>query len=269
MKRKPSGRRALPKQVEGRRRGEREPKLVVRLRRPKDQSPILMLQEIVLICETLTSEAVRLQKAGQADMAGKEPAAMGPITLLQEEHPECMERVEDLVGTLLAVSLADAFGHLEARLRPALKKLQDAFGPHPSVPPRIRVGDDGRPVITHVMFFDDKEDEHFQRVPEAIDVLKQVVHEFFESTPSIARHPPDGVLDCLEALRELGATSREKRKTLGEIASKVNPDLVNHGKLKKTMAKLARDRLVASMEGRSGGAWITPAGLELLHKHGR
>ena len=69
----------------------------------------------------------------------------------------------------------------------------------------------------------------------------------------------DKHIDTLEALRLLGATSRDKRRTASEIAKKFAGD-ADPGLVKEALAELTRLGYVQSLRGRSGGSWITPQG---------
>jgi len=69
--------------------------------------------------------------------------------------------------------------------------------------------------------------------------------------------------EILEALWRLKGTDAEKRKTASDIAKKVGGNATEQS-CKSPLSDLKRRSLVDSKEGRGGGSWLTPKGLELI-----
>jgi hypothetical protein len=70
--------------------------------------------------------------------------------------------------------------------------------------------------------------------------------------------------DILDALRSLKAFDPDKRAAGPDIAAKVGGD-ANGQSVKAPLAELKRRGLVDSRTGRSGGSWLTEAGLNLIN----
>jgi hypothetical protein len=71
----------------------------------------------------------------------------------------------------------------------------------------------------------------------------------------------------LTALLELKAVDEERRKSADEVAKRAF-GLDDASNAKKPLADLKRLRLVDSVEGRGGGSWATPAGVEWARANG-
>lgn len=80
--------------------------------------------------------------------------------------------------------------------------------------------------------------------------------------PSTQKRLADVPWNILSAMRELGAVESDHRKSAGEIARAATGGPANS--IKHIMVELKGRGLIESMGGRSGGHWLTSAGLEMV-----
>jgi hypothetical protein len=71
--------------------------------------------------------------------------------------------------------------------------------------------------------------------------------------------------DILEALYRLKATDPEKRRTAEDLAGRIGGG-ATAASCKVPVARLGRRGLVRTKEGRSGGCWLSPAGVALIKR---
>jgi hypothetical protein len=70
--------------------------------------------------------------------------------------------------------------------------------------------------------------------------------------------------EILQAMKLLGAANEANRKTIGEIAVRVEGKGALVENYKKSIAALKKRRFVQTLDGRGGGCWLLPSAIELL-----
>jgi hypothetical protein len=72
--------------------------------------------------------------------------------------------------------------------------------------------------------------------------------------------------DILEALRVMGATNAEERRTTQKIAEEAQGKSADPKQFKIPIAALVQLGFVGSQEGRAGGIWLTDVGLQVAQR---